>query len=245
MQIGCCWFDIKRTTLSNQQNETSWKMPLVEFVVLEHLVRFREQVLSKEQLLQLLPEEHRTPAKLQEAIDRLRFFLGKQSAQLLETIDDQGFILHTRMKPATNHTLSGPLAGMTKQKYGLLIAQILLLIIFIHSIFEPTESIKPLNKHDILTSSGIVSYYPVSNEGEPLADIEDLSSFFIQQIERCDTVLWDDVFVSFNHNLRVTSIVLKRQGAEGIEVKNVKGISSVASKDYIDQAWLKRTGICG
>ncbi|QDO82762.1 helix-turn-helix domain-containing protein [Shewanella psychropiezotolerans] len=245
MQIGCCWFDIKRTTLSNQQNDTSWKMPLVEFVVLELLVRFRDQVLSKEQLLQRLPEEHRTPAKLQEAIDRLRFFLGKQSAQLLETIDDQGFILHTRMKASINHTLSGPLAGMTKQKYGLLIAQILLLIIFMHSIFEPEKSIKPLNKHEITTSTGIVSYYPVPNEGASFADIEDLSSFFIQQLELCDTVLWDDVFVSFTHNETVSSIVLKRENAEGTEVRNVKGISSGASKDYIDQTWLKRTGICG
>ncbi|EDQ00961.1 helix-turn-helix domain-containing protein [Shewanella benthica] len=189
MQIGCCWFDIKRTTLSNQQNETSWKMPLVEFVVLEHLARFRDQVLSKEQLLQLLPQEHRTPAKLQEAIDRLRFFLGKQSAQLLEAIDDQGFILHTRMKASINHTFSGPLAGMTKQKYGLLIAQILLLIIFIHSISEPIESINPLNNQEIHTSSGIVSYYSVPNEGGSLADIEDLSRFFIPQLERCDSVL--------------------------------------------------------
>lgn len=245
MQIGCCWFDIKLTTLSSQKNDTSWKMPLVEFVVLEHLVRCRDQVLSKEQLLQGLPQEHRSPAKLQEAIDRIRFFLGKQSAQLLETIDDQGFILHTRMKPSINHTLSGPLAGMTKQHYGLLIAQILLLIIFIHSIFEPAKLIKPSNKHEITTSTGIVSYYPVANEGETLADIEHLSDFFLRQLERCDTVLWDDVFVSFSHDQRVSSIVLKREGVEGTEVKNVKGLSSAVSEDYIDQSWLRRTGICG
>ncbi|WP_237158070.1 helix-turn-helix domain-containing protein [Shewanella psychrophila] len=236
---------MKRTTLSNQINDTSWKMPSVEFAVLELLVRFREQVLSKEQLLQQLPEEQRTPVKLQEAIDRLRFFLGEQSAPLLETIDDQGFILHTRMKASINHTLSGPLVGMTKQKYGLLIAQILLLIIFVHSIFDPSESIKYLNKREIITSSGVVSYYPVLNEGEAIADTEKRSSFFIKQLELCDSILWDDVFVSLTHNQRVTSIVLKRKNYSGTEVRNVKGVSPDASMDYVNPVWLKRTGICG
>ena len=243
MQIGCCWFDIKRTTLSNQANDTSWKMPAVEFAVLELLVRFREQVLSKEQLLQQLPEEHRTPAKLQEAIDRLRFYLGKPSDQLLETINDQGFILHTRMKASVTHAISGPLEGMTKQKYAILIAQILLLIIFIHSIFDPAESIKPLSKRVVTTPTRLVSYYSVPHEGETTTNTE-LSRLFIKQLELCDRVLWDDVFVSLTHNQRVTSIVLKRKNYSGTEVRNVKGVSPSASKDYIDLAWLKRTGIC-
>ncbi len=245
MQIGCCWFDINQSTLSNQSNDTSWKMAKVEFAVLELLVRFRGQVLSKDQLLQQIPEEYRTQAKLQEAIDRLRFFMGKQSAQLLEAIDDQGFILHTRMKPSAKLTTSGPFSGMTKQKYGLLIAQIVLLIIFIHSIFDPSESIKPVNEHKIMTSSGLVSYYPVSNAGEPTAELESLSRLFVQQIELCERVLWDDVFVSLTHNQRVISIVLKRKNQGKTEVQNVKGVSADTSKDYINQSWLKRSGICG
>ncbi|WP_223292999.1 MULTISPECIES: winged helix-turn-helix domain-containing protein [Shewanella] len=245
MQIGCCWFDINQSTLSNQSNDTSWKMAKVEFAVLELLVRFRDQVLSKEQLLQQIPQEHRTQAKLQEAIERLRFFLGEESAQLLEAIDDQGFILHTRMKSSVKRTISGPLASMTKQKYGLLIAQLVLLIILIHSFFDPSESIKPVNEHQIVTSSGIVSYYPVSNSGEPAGELENLSRFFVQQIEACERVLWDDIFVSLTHNQRVISIVLKREVKGKTEVKNVKGISPDTSKGYIDQTWLKRSGICG
>ncbi len=245
MQIGCCWFDIKGTTLLNQKNDTSWKMPAVEFAVLEHLVYFRDQVLSKEQLLQQLPKEHRTPTKLQEAINRIRFFLGKQSAQLLETIDDQGFILHTRMKTSVNHIFSGPLVAMTKVKYGFLIAQIMLLIILLHSFFEPTKSIKSLNRHDIITSTGVVPYYFVPNEDKTSANIEGLSSVFIQQLELCDSLLWDVIFVSFSHDHKVTSVVLKREINSKVEVKNVKRVSSGVNYDPIDLVWLKRAGICG
>jgi len=244
MQIGCCWFDINQSTLSNQSNDTSWKMAKVEFAVLELLVRFRDQVLSKDQLLQQIPLEDRTEAKLQEAIKRIRFFMGEQSALLLEAIDDQGFILHTRMKQSARRTLSGPFASMTKQKYRLLIAQLILLIIFIHSIFEPSESIKPVNEHQIITASGTVSYYPVSNAGESTLELEEFSKLFVQQIETCEHMLWDDVFVSLTHNQRVISIVLKRDNQGKTEVQNVKGVSADGRKSYIDQAWLKRSGIC-
>ncbi len=245
MQIGCCWFDIKETTLLNQKNNTSWKMPMVEFAILENLVCFRDQVLSKEQLLQQLAEEHRTSIKLQEAIDRIRFYLGKESDQLLETIDDQGFILHTRMKTSVNHIFSGPLVGMTKIKYGFIIAQIMLLIILLHSIFKPSESIKALNKHDIITPTGVVYYYFVPNEGKTSVDIEGLSSVFIQQLELCDSQLWDVIFVSFSHDQKVISVALKRNIYSRVEVKNIKKVSLSLNKNPIDLVWLKRTGICG
>lgn len=57
MQIGCCWFEPSQSTLSNQDNDTSWLMPGAEFAVLKLLTEHRGQVMSNADLLACLPED--------------------------------------------------------------------------------------------------------------------------------------------------------------------------------------------
>lgn len=140
MQIGRCWFDIAQAQLSNQDNDTSWKMPPAEFAVLNTLVEHRDKVLSNEQLLASLPEQARSLASLEAAIKRVRFFLGK-SALFIEAVDGQGYILHSKSTRATGFWALRPGKSMSLKQYSLLIAQLVLLLLLIYSLFEPTAKI--------------------------------------------------------------------------------------------------------
>ncbi|ASJ95760.1 winged helix-turn-helix domain-containing protein [Shewanella marisflavi] len=146
MQIGSCWFDPSQSTLSNQDNDTSWRMPCAEFAVLKLLTNHRGQVLSHAELLAALPAEEANMARLVQAIDRIRFFLGTPSGKLLESIDNQGYILHHKLSPNLDLVGSGPTKRMTNQQYILLISQLLLLILLVYSVFEPFNYLPALRE---------------------------------------------------------------------------------------------------
>jgi DNA-binding winged helix-turn-helix (wHTH) protein len=137
MQIGSCWFDMSQAQLSNHDNDTSWKMPEVEFAVLKLLVEHRGQVLSNEQLLASLTEPERSIERLKEAVERIKFFFGEPSAILIESIDEQGFILHQTIKQSSRFSMGIPGKSISPQQYMLLIAQLLLLLLLMYSVFEP------------------------------------------------------------------------------------------------------------
>ncbi|CAM3950555.1 MULTISPECIES: winged helix-turn-helix domain-containing protein [Shewanella] len=146
MQIGCCWFEPSQSTLSNQDNDTSWRMPGAEFAVLKLLTERRGQVMSNADLLACLPEEEANMARLVQAVDRIRFFLGSPSGKLLESVGDQGYILHAKLSPHRELLGSGPIRRMTKQQYILLISQLLLLFLLIYSVFEPSNYLPSLGE---------------------------------------------------------------------------------------------------
>ncbi|QYK00807.1 helix-turn-helix domain-containing protein [Shewanella psychrotolerans] len=137
MQIGSCWFDMSQAQLSNQENETSWMMPKAEFAVLKQLAKHRGQVLSNSQLLACLDENERNIERLKEALERIKFFLGEPSAILIEAVDDQGFILHDKLKQSSGFSVGLPGKSISRQKYILLISQLILLLLLLYSVFEP------------------------------------------------------------------------------------------------------------
>lgn len=244
MQIGCCWFDINQSTLSNQEKDTSWKMPTVEFVVLEILVRFRDQVLSKDQLLQLLPEEQRTTKVLQQAIGRLRFFLGESSAKLLESIDDQGYILHTRMKASVKNSIVGPFGTITNTQYSIIIAQLVFMLLLIYAVFDPSVSIKPANEHVLNTPGGVVNFYPVYASQEQESDMFWQYEAFAEQLTQCQNLPWKGVFYSISSNNQLGNIVLKDHQKGQVENRNIKVSAANTDFSFIDQDWLIKAGIC-
>ncbi|BAJ00690.1 helix-turn-helix domain-containing protein [Shewanella violacea] len=244
MQIGCCWFDIKQTRLSNQANDTSWKMPLVEFSVLELLVRFRDQVLSNEQLLQQLPEEQRTQVKLQQAVERVRFFMGEPSDRLLEAIDGEGFILHTRMKASLKKSLTGPSLSMSAKHYGILMAQLLLLLPLIYWMIDPSVTIKPSHKLEIMTTDGLIIYHPIYGSPEQKQEIEGQVQSFSELLSQCKKRPWDEMFYSVSKDKKIVNIILKNNKSSELESKNVKAFSEDSNFSFMDKAWLNRAGIC-
>lgn len=247
MQIGCCWFDVSRKTLSNLINDTSWKMSAVEFSVLEMLVKHRGKVLSIQELLQGMPVENRKVEVLTESIERICFYLEKRYASLIERVDDQGYVLHNKPSVKSGELSSTPFRSISKKHYSILVAQILLLIVLIYSFFEPAVDIKPENKHVLTTLSGTVSYFPSFSSEEQEQAYFYQSNHFIESVEACSATPWRQIFLSVssdNPKNGVISIALRNDIGGKAEMKTLKIVPIDAQWNFINHAWLKKVGIC-
>ncbi|MGX2952555.1 winged helix-turn-helix domain-containing protein [Shewanella sp. JL219SE-S6] len=100
MQIGCYWFDADTGTLKHTGSGMSWTLSETEQCVLNILLAHRGQVVSRMQLLQ----EAAIPANqghlLEQAVARIRQYLGPEHSDLLESVDRQGFCCTARLEAA-------------------------------------------------------------------------------------------------------------------------------------------------
>ncbi|MFT5704345.1 MAG: DNA-binding winged helix-turn-helix (wHTH) protein [Shewanella sp.] len=245
MQIGTCWFDMNNKTLSNLANETSWKMPAAEFSVIETLVQHRGQVLSREDLLVVLPEEHRDLTLLTEAIERIRFYLGLDYAGLIETVDNQGYVLHRAPKSKTNNISSIPFGSISAKHYLIFIGLLLGLLWMINLVFVPAMQIYPMQKQVITSQSSNISFYPMFTSMKLKKQYRAQIQSFIQGVETCAKVPWENIYLSVSTEDNLISVVLKRERLEGIEIKNIKQAPIDDDWYFIDQPWLTKVGICG
>jgi len=166
MQIGCCWFDMHLKTLSNQLNDTSWKMSIDEFSVLECLVNRRGQVLSMLELLTVMPAERRDITYLCDAVERIRFYLGKDYAALVEMVDKQGYMLHDAAMVKRGNISAVPFGSISTKHYIIFVALLLGLLGITYSLFDPVVEMKRVHEHVLTKDNGAVYFYPVfiSNE---------------------------------------------------------------------------------
>jgi|GEM_PF-5399519 len=247
MQIGCCWFDMSRQTLSNLINDTSWKMSAVEFSVLEMLAKHRGKVLSIQELLQGMPEDNRKVEILSEAVERICFYLEARYACLIERVDDQGYVLHNKPSIKTGEFSTIPFRSLSKKRYSILVAQILLLIILIYSFFEPAVDIKPENEHVLTTQSGTVSYFPSFSSKQEEQTYYSQNHHFIESVETCAVMPWSQIFLSVssaNPQDGVISIALRDDTGGKAKLKTLKIVPIDAQWHFINHAWLKKVGIC-
>ncbi|MCZ4339020.1 winged helix-turn-helix domain-containing protein [Shewanella colwelliana] len=244
MQIGSCWFDMASGQLSNQENDTSWKMPVSEHAILSLLANHRGQVLSNAQLIAVLPVTESSQARLEEAIDRLRFFMGNNSASLIESIDDQGFLLHVKLARSHRFLNGTPGRSITKQQYLILIAQLILLLLLLYSVFEPSTKFSLHKEQQIHTSNGDVAYYPIYHSHDQQVVMAPQFEHLVTQLHQCQSFEWDKLFYSWSDDNKVMSIGLKKDSSTGLIVRNIKVIAQASSFDFIDQQWLVKMEIC-
>ncbi|TRY13037.1 winged helix-turn-helix domain-containing protein [Shewanella hanedai] len=245
MQIGSCWFDIENKTLSNLANETSWKMPAAEFSVIEILVQHRGQVLSREELLVAIPAELRALSLLTEAIERIRFYLGLDYAGLIETVDNQGYVLHSAPKSKTNNISSIPFGSISAKHYFILIGLLLGLLWMINLVFVPAMEINPMKKQVITSQSSNISFYPIFTSMKLKEKYQPQIQSFIKSIETCSKVPWQNIYLSFSTEDDLISFVLKRERLGRIEIRNLKQVPLDDDWHFIDKSWLTKVGICG
>ncbi|WP_028763171.1 winged helix-turn-helix domain-containing protein [Shewanella colwelliana] len=244
MQIGSCWFDMASGQLSNQENDTSWKMPASEHAILSLLANHRGQVLSNAQLIAVLPVAESSLARLEEAIDRLRFFMGNNSASLIESIDDQGFLLHVKLTRSHRFLSGTPGRSITKQQYLILIAQLVLLLLLLYSVFEPSTKFSLHKEQFIQHSNGEVAYYPVYHSHDQQVVMAPQFEHLVNQLHQCDRLDWDKLFCSWSDDNKVMSIGLKKDGSQGLMLKNVKAIAQGRGFEFVNKQWLVDMEIC-
>lgn len=245
MQIGSCWFDIENKTLSNLANETSWKMPAAEFSVIEILVQHRGQVLSREELLVAIPAELRDLSLLTEAIERIRFYLGLDYAGLIETVDNQGYVLHSAPKSKTNNISSIPFGSISAKHYFILIGLLLGLLWMINLVFVPALQINPVQNHVLNSQTSTVCFYPMFTSMKLKKEYRNQIKTFTQGIEACAKVPWQHIFLSVSPEDNLINIVLKRAILDRTEIKNLKQVPIDDDWNFIDQSWLTKVGVCG
>lgn len=245
MQIGSCWLDMNSKTLSNLANETSWKMPTAEYSVIETLVLHRGQVLSKEELLFAIPEAQRDFALLAEAIDRIRFYLGPDYAGLIEAVDKQGYVLHCAPKSKTNNISSTPFGSISAKHYVTFIILLLGLLWMINSVFAPAVQINPLQKQLIISQSSNIYFYPMFTSMKLKKKYSSQIKSFIEGVEACAMVPWEDIYLSVSTEDNLITMVLKRKTLDRTEIKNLKQVPLDEDWHFIDQSWLTKVGICG
>ncbi|WP_394391666.1 winged helix-turn-helix domain-containing protein [Shewanella woodyi] len=244
MQIGSCWFDINSKTLSNLANDTSWKMPAAEFSVLEALVLQRGQVLSREELLSSMPEDEQAQAQLILAIERVKFYLGVEHAELLETVDKQGYLLHCAVKSKARSTSSIPFGSISAKHYFIFIALLLGLLCLINSLFVPSMKINSVTEQVITSHSSKLSLYPVFSSEKLKREYQPQTEFLTQSLKDCTKVPWQDLFLSVSTENNLISMVLKRQLDAGVEMKNLKVAPLDEHWQFITQEWLIKVGVC-
>ncbi|MEC4728216.1 helix-turn-helix domain-containing protein [Shewanella sp. D64] len=232
-------------TLSNLANETSWKMSAAEYSVIETMVLHRGQVLSREELLLAMPEEQRSYALLTEAIERIRFYLGVEYTGLIETVDKQGYVLHSTQKSKVKNISSTPFGSISAKHYAIFIGLLLGLLWIINSVFVPAVQINPVQEQMLTSQSSKVSFYPIFTNIKLKNEYRSQIKFLAKNIEMCAKVPWQHIFVSVSHDDNLISIVLKRENLGSSEIKNLKQVPVDDDWYFIDQSWLIKVGICG
>ncbi|MCE9677774.1 helix-turn-helix domain-containing protein [Shewanella sp. AS1] len=244
MQIGHCLFDMTQAQLSNLENDTSWTLPEVEFNVLQLLASHRGQVVSNQQLLACFPAEASNIENLEKVIGRIRFFFGKSCADLIESIDSQGYILHNKVEHASRSAM-GPLNNkVTPQRYLLMVSQLVLLLLLLYSVFDPSDKLTVVNEQQLHTKSGDLGFFPIFTSPEDEESAAAYISHFLHQVQDCQSIHWDKMFYSLSEDKRVLNIALKRDNSQGLKIKNVKAIDPATHFTFIDQNWLKSMEIC-
>ncbi len=250
MQIGGCWFDLTQGELVNHDNETSWKMPEIEFKVLKLLADHRGQVVSKQQLIQCVSQEKtahqdkNTQSRLDDAIYRIRLFVGPDNAVLFESIDTQGYILHHKIKRTSRSFMDLPGNDISYKNTMLIISLVLLLFVLLYAFFEPTKKLFFINEQHLATQSGNLGYYLISEPNDKSPNTNPNVVHFLTELQRCENMDWQKMFYSLSSDKRVLSIALKRYDPKGLTIKNIKAVASEDDFKFIDQHWLKSMEIC-
>ncbi|MCG9695726.1 helix-turn-helix domain-containing protein [Shewanella sp. Isolate11] len=244
MQIGSCWFDIAKAELVNHENDTSWQMPEADFQVLKLMVKHRGQVLSKQQLQDCVNQGTTASASFEETLYRIRLFVGNTNATLFEAIDNQGYVLHQKVKRTSRSFMDLPGNDVTYKNTMLIISQVLLLFILLYAFFEPTKNLFFFKEQSLITQNGSLGYYSVFSSDEVAQDANPNVNHFLAELQGCDHLDWEKMFYSLSKDERVLNIALKRYDQQGLAIKNVKAIAPENDFKFIDQPWLKSMEIC-
>ncbi|MCF1428972.1 MAG: helix-turn-helix domain-containing protein [Shewanella sp.] len=247
MQIGDCWFDIPTRQLFGQKDGQVLCLSDDEFNVLDLLVSQKDKVVSRQALLAVL-EEHANPELvLVDIIHTLKTRLGNKYAPLIETVADQGFMLHTRLKRSRSSLADSPYQAMSVVLYSLLTAAILLMVFWLYSEVDTPKNIEGYYTHEVSLQGGAllpVNIYPVPRIAGH-KDREKQVDYLIQQLKQCPQVPWEQVSVSFSTDGNMLNLLLFKREDGVPEYENIKVYQNDINISFIDPAWLVKAGVCG
>ncbi|MCL2913571.1 helix-turn-helix domain-containing protein [Shewanella corallii] len=246
MQIGGCWFDTAKRQLVGRTDGQVLSLTDDEFNVLDLLVTCQNKVVSRQALLSVLEQHENPELELIDIIHKLKSFMGDKYAPLLETVADQGYMLHSRLKHNSSSLTDSPNQAMSILLYSLLTAVILVMVFWLYSEVDTPKNIEGYYTHQVSLQSGElipVHVYPVPRIAGR-KDREGQVSFFIDQLKQCNRVSWDEVSVSFSGDDSMFNILLLKRVAGVPQYENIKVFATDVNISFINPAWLEKAGVC-
>lgn len=244
MQIGCCWFDAEKHRLLNQSLSRSWQMAIHESAILMQLVKHRGQVVSNQSLIQVLETSDAIDTRLHDIILRIRHFLGRKDAPLLEKVADQGYILHAKPTGPSLSLWRQPKRIIPVWRYLLLAVLTLALVSFMYTRVGHSDFFQPHHQELLMTEQGsalTLHWYDNPERREMYqSSVDNLK----QVLQACKHLSWSSVFLSVSEDGQIINLLFKRGLGEGVQTKSVKVVVDSRDLSFINDAWLKQVGIC-
>ncbi|WP_412503438.1 winged helix-turn-helix domain-containing protein [Shewanella indica] len=243
MQIGCCWFDADTGTLKHIGSGKIWVLSEIEQCVLSVLLSHQGKVVSRMQLLQEAGIPVNQEHLLEQAVARIRQYLGPDYCDLLEPIDRQGFLLHSKTRK------SKPISLFLKGKapwyhffWMLLLSG--LVLFFLSSRVGPLRYLEtPDEVIKLAHPSGNTTFLRLYGEPKALATLKDLTQSIEGWLAPCPDS-WRTISISLSDDSKVLSMVLKGESDQGEYFKAYKLTMSQMNDCAPEHTWLKEALRC-
>lgn len=244
MQIGGCWFDSDRQELIDRNKGQVWHLSREEFFVLKRLIKNQNKVVSKQKLLKELTSNVNAELQLVDIIYQLRGFLGPEYGALVETVSDQGYLLHSTLKCSEKRLTDSPYKSISVLIYGIFTTILLVLMFWIYSELDPPYSIDTFFVQEIKLKNNQtidLDLYPNAslNQKKLIAKMNPLK----MNLRQCSGSKWDQISLSVSDDNALLNIVLFKEGDKPL-FKNVKVLLSNTNFSFMNLDWLYKVGIC-
>lgn len=229
----------------DQSRGQIWHLTNEECYVLGHLVKNRDKVVSKQKLLRGLKDHISAELELVDIIHRLREFLGRHYAPLVETVADQGYLLHSKLRANKSSLVDSPFQSMSVLMYGIFTSIILMLMFWIYSEVDHPYYIDSYFEQTIYTQTNQAidfELYPVNKKQKKT--LFHKVNHFISELQKCHSSTWSSVSLAVSADNRLISLILMNNDKPKAEFSNIKVTTPKLNLAFMNKNWLVEMGIC-
>ena len=245
MQIGCCWFDSQRQEMIDQSRGKVWQLSDDECYVLQRLMKNKDKVVSKQKLLRGLSDHINAELALVDIIYNIRTFLGQDNAPLIETVADQGYLLHSKLKLTSKSLVGSPFHSMSVLVYSIFTSIILVLMFWIYSEVDHPYYIDTYFEQTVYTQSHQAidfELYPASKKQKKA--LSNKVNHLLSTLKHCKSSPWNVISLAISSDDRLINLILMNNENAKPDFKNIKITSPDLDFSFINEQWLVEAGIC-
>ncbi|KEK29483.1 winged helix-turn-helix domain-containing protein [Shewanella xiamenensis] len=246
MQIGCCWFCVRKQQLHNQISDRCWDLEPDEFLVIQYLIEHQGKVVSRLELMQIVFQHYRGRRpyeRLEQIIHQLKRFLGDDNLSYIGKMSDQGYVLYKAPVKKVSGILGTPFIKIEALPFFLLLSLgFITFCVFFNRIGNPT-SISPNYSQQLTLADDRVAEVSFYTGKQKMKTIKPFANQFISQVSACAVFPWQSISVSVSNGQQMLTIFLDDK-TKSTNYKVIKLFSNDFNSDDFDLNWLKQVGIC-
>lgn len=238
--IGPVRFDIESKQLVNTVTAETKALSDIEFLVMSDLMSSRGQVVSTESLCFNFMPVVVTVRDVALAITRIKVFLAGD-ASMIETVTDQGYLLHTKSKVQMHNS---PYEALSIKQFSMFLLLGVMLVVFLATHFETTPNIEFTLPEKLLVNGKKSVLLPIYSSNAEQLIFEGQFKNIALKIDRCEKVSWNKIYVASSKSGTMLNFVMNKNIEKAKEFRNFKVLNIEDGWGFIDDSWLKKAGIC-